>query len=173
MSSEARRYLSISCVKCPINKLSMGRIINKESVLSFLKTNWQRLLFFIFVFLLVGTTSIWIPAFLLDSKDYLWQDWTIGIATFATASICSGALELVLHLFGDGEKKGRALICLVAIIIIWVTTILISIAISKDKECWSKVLACLMFVISSVMWWVINYDNVNFSSTNPLGGDAK
>jgi len=149
----------------------MGRII--KSVLSFFKTEWQRWLFFIFVFLLVGTTSIWIPALLWGTKDFLWQDWTIGIATFATASICSGALELVLQLFGDGEKKGRALICLVAIIIIWAITILISITISKDKECLSKFIAWLMFAFSLGMWWVINYDNENFSSTNPLGGDAK
>lgn len=151
----------------------MGKIINKESVISFLKTEWQRLLFFIFVFLLGGTTSIWIPAVSWDSNQYLWQDWTIGIATFATASICSGALELVLQIFGDGEKKGRALICLVALMIIWSITFIISSTISKDNERLSKVIAWFMFVFSSVMWWVINYDNDNFSSTNPLGGNAK
>lgn len=156
---------------CPINKLFMGRII--ESVLTFLKTEWQRLLFFVFVFLLGGTTSIWIPALSWGSEAYLWQDWTMGIATFATASICSGAVELVLQLFGDGEKKGRALICLVALMIIWSITFVILSAISKNNECLSKVIAWSMFVFSSVMWWVINYDNVNFSSTNPLGGDPK
>ncbi len=151
----------------------MGRIINKESVLSFFKTEWQRLLFFIFVFLLGGTTSIWIPALSWGNGEYLWQDWTIGFATFATASICSGALELVLQFFGDGGKKGRALICLVALMIIWSITFVITSAISKDNECLSKVFAWIVFVFSSVMWWVINYDNVNFSSTNPLGGDTK
>lgn len=138
----------------------------------------MKFLFFIFIYVLLGTLGITIPA--VVHQDFIPSEIAIGLVTVAMSYVGYNATEKILESYDrKPQKKLTLFLYVLSLIIILLITLLVCIRVTQDNQ--SKdgnILALLLsigaYVISCILWWGQNWNNDNFknTSTSTLGGDS-
>ena len=140
----------------------MGRLF------TFLSRNRLKIAFFFIYYVIIGTCSIWLPAFLFGVE---WQDIAMGFLTIVLSVVGYAATEKILSIVSSTDVKWEVLINISAVVIPLIICVIISKSIDQGCKWWAISLSGILYVSSCVLWWYQNRDNKTFSeSVSTLGG---
>lgn len=126
-----------------------------------------KLSFFALYYVVIGTSSIWLPAILYHIN---WEDLAIGILTIVLSITGYASTEKVLSLQSK-DKKIEVLINISAVVIPLLVCVITTKMINSGMKWFSLSISIILYVLSCVLWWYQNRDNKTLDeSTDALGG---
>lgn len=133
----------------------------------------MKLVFFLFFYVLLGTAGITIP--MMINQDIVESDISIGLITIVVSTVGYNASEKIMQLFDvkSADNKIKALVCLIALVLVLYSTIYTCTRVKEDETIW---IAVITYGLSCVFWWFLNWNNKNIENTNAsnaLGGSKE
>lgn len=139
-----------------------------NGLIVFFNKNRLKIAFFFIYYVIIGTCSIWLPAFLFGVR---WQDIAIGFLTIVLSVVGYAATEKILSIVSNTDVKWEVLINISAVVLPLIICVIISKLIDEECKWWSLSLSSFLYISSCVLWWYQNRDNKTLDeSVNTLGG---
>lgn len=136
--------------------------------MDFLNKYRLKVFFFLLYYVIIGTCSIWLPAFLFGIR---WQDIAIGFLTIVLSVVGYAATEKILSIVSDANVKMEVLINISAVVIPLFVCVFISKLVNTDNKFWSILLSSILYILSCILWWYQNRNNKALDENfNTLGG---
>ena len=145
----------------------MGKIAN---VKQWMKANKRKLVFFIIFFIIFGTSSIWMTAFIHGIKK---EEFIIGLLTIYVAGVYSSAERILAFTRTKNVKGDEDLIDLVAVASTFFVPFFVIMSIDKCFI-FSAAISIFSYILYCILWWYQNRDNKNLDGNfNTLAGSAE
>lgn len=141
-----------------------------NSLIEFLGKYRLKIAFFFVYYVIIGTCSIWLPAFLFGVK---WQDIAVGFLTIVLSVVGYAATEKILSIVSNTDVKWEVLINISAVVFPLLICVIISKLIAEECQGWSLLLSSILYISSCILWWYQNRDNKTLDeSVSAIGGGA-